>query len=66
MCIDGLSISLLAKMMATARDRSSAMMQRFLEGGDVLLACNFNSNDDDKDDDNILHYDLFGVNQTVV
>ena len=51
-------------MMATARDRSAAMMQRCLEGGDV--ACNFNSNDDDMDDDNLLHYDLFGVKQTVV
>ena len=54
--------------MATARDRSAAMMQRFLDGGDV--ACNFDSDDDDKDDhDNILglvHFDLFGVNHTLV
>ena len=49
--------SLLAKIMATARDRSAAMMRRFLEsGGDV--ACDFDSDDDDDEDDNILHFDL--------
>ena len=51
--------SLLAKIMVTAsRDRSAAMMRRFLDDGDV--ACNFDSNDDDKDDDHILHFDLRG------
>jgi hypothetical protein len=49
---------LLAKIMATARDRSAAMMRRFLDGTDV--ACNFNSDDDDEDDDNILHFDVHG------
>ena len=34
------------------------MMQRFLDGGNV--ACNFDSNDNDKDDDNIIHSDLRG------
>jgi hypothetical protein len=55
--------SLLAKILATARDRSAAMMRRFLldTAGDV--ACNFDSDDDDDDDDeddddNILHFDL--------
>ena len=48
--------SLLAKIMATARDRSAAMMRRFLESGDV--ACDFDSDDDDDEDDNILHFDL--------
>jgi hypothetical protein len=42
----------------TARDRSAVMMRRFLDGGDV--ACDFDSNDDDKDDYNILHFDLRG------
>ena len=51
-------ISLLAKVMATARDWSAVVMRRFQDGGDV--ACNFNSDDDDKDDDNILHFDLGG------
>jgi hypothetical protein len=50
--------------MATARDRSAAMMRRFLDGGDI--ACNFDSNDNNEDDDNILHFDLFVVNHTVV
>jgi hypothetical protein len=50
--------SLLAKILATARDRSAAMMRRFLDTGDV--ACDFDSDDDDDedDDDNILHFDL--------
>ena len=44
--------------MATARDKSAAMMRRFLDGVDV--ACNFDSDDNDKDDDNILHFNLRG------
>ncbi len=53
--------SLLAKILATARDsRSAAMMRRFLlDTGDV--ACDFDSDDDDheeEDDDNILHFCL--------
>ena len=48
--------SLLAEIMATARDRSAAMMRRFVESGEV--ACDFDSDDDDDEDDNILHFDL--------
>ena len=55
--------SLLAKILATARDRSAAMMRRFLlDTGDV--ACEFDSDndddddDDEEDDDNILHFCL--------
>ena len=52
--------SLFAKILATARDKSSAAtMRHFLDTGDV--ACNFDSDDDDKDDgDNNLHFDLCG------
>ena len=57
--------SLLAKIMATARDRSAAMMRRFLDSGDI--AYDFDSDDDDDDDDDdedddndILHFDLRG------
>ena len=35
--------SLLAKILATARDTSAAMMRRFLDTGDV--ACDFDSDD---------------------
>lgn len=51
--------SLLAKILATARDRSAAMMRRFLDTGDV--ACDFDSDGDDEDDDDgILYFDLCG------
>jgi hypothetical protein len=49
--------SLLAKILATARDMSATLMRRFLDTGDV--ACDFDSDDDDEDDDNnILYFDL--------
>jgi hypothetical protein len=52
-------IPVLAKIMATARDRSAVMMGHFLVGG--VIACNFGSDDnDDKDDDNIFHFNLRG------
>ena len=57
-------ISLLAKVMATARDRSAVVMRRFQDGGDV--ACNFDSNDDNEDDDNILHFDLRGFSVSII
>ena len=56
--------SLLAKILATARDRSAAMMRRFLDGGDV--AYDFDSDDEDEDDDDqILQFDLRGQAATV-
>ena len=57
-------ISLLAKVMATTRDRSAVVMRRFQDGGDV--ACNFDSDDDDEDDDNILYFDLGGLASSVL
>ena len=57
-------ISLLAKVMATARDRSAVVMRRFQDGGDVT--CNFDSDDDDEDDDNILHFDLRGCSVSII
>ena len=45
--------------MATARDRSAVMMRHFLgAGGDV--ACDFDSDDNDENDDNILHFNVRG------